>query len=152
MSDWDTTVKIGYKARPAGSGAGGGDRGPTALERSKAVGAVTENNRKIAAGHNTNHAGVDHARLAKIDRENEVAPPPKVAPSVGKAIGQARQAKGLTQKDLGTKINEKPQVIAEYESGKAIPNPQILGKMERALGVKLRGRDIGAPLAPPSKK
>lgn len=104
------------------------------------------------AGTNKGHVGADHAHLAKLDRENEVAPPPKVAPTVGKAIGQARQAKGMTQKDLGTKINEKPQVIAEYESGKAVPNPQILSKMERALGVKLRGKDIGQPLGGPKKK
>jgi putative transcription factor len=37
-------------------------------------------------------------------------------------------------------INEKPQVIQEYESGKAIPNQQIIGKLERALGAKLRGK------------
>jgi len=37
-------------------------------------------------------------------------------------------------------INEKPQIIQEYESGKAIPNQQIIGKLERALGVKLRGK------------
>ena len=37
-------------------------------------------------------------------------------------------------------INEKPQVVNEYEQGKAIPNQQIIGKMERALGVKLRGK------------
>ncbi|PWN22757.1 hypothetical protein BCV69DRAFT_280367 [Microstroma glucosiphilum] len=104
------------------------------------------------AGTNKGHVGTDHAHLAKLDRENEVAPPPKVAPTVGKAISQARQDKGLNQKDLGTKINEKPQVIAEYESGKAIPNPQILSKMERALGLKLRGKDIGQPLSGPSKK
>jgi putative transcription factor len=35
-------------------------------------------------------------------------------------------------------INEKPQVIQEYESGKAIPNQQIIRKLERALGTKLR--------------
>jgi putative transcription factor len=34
-------------------------------------------------------------------------------------------------------INEKPSVIAEYESGRAIPNPQIISKIERALGVHL---------------
>ena len=27
------------------------------------------------------------------------------------------------------------QVVTEYESGKAIPNQQILAKMERALGL-----------------
>ena len=37
-------------------------------------------------------------------------------------------------------INEKPQVIQEYESGKAIPNQQIISKLERALGAKLRGK------------
>ena len=37
-------------------------------------------------------------------------------------------------------INEKPQVIQEYESGKAIPNQQIISKLERALGTKLRGK------------
>lgn len=47
--------------------------------------------------------------------------------------------KQLTQKDLAQKINEKPSVIQDYESGKAIPSPQILSKMERSLGVKLRG-------------
>jgi len=41
--------------------------------------------------------------------------------------------------DLWQQINEKPQVIQEYESGKAIPNNQIITKLERVLGVKLRG-------------
>lgn len=54
--------------------------------------------------------------------------------SVGKAISKGRQDKGLTQKDLATKINEKPSVITDYEQGKGLPNQQILGKMERVLG------------------
>ena len=32
------------------------------------------------------------------------------------------------------KINEKPAVVVEFESGKAVVNHAILGKMERALG------------------
>lgn len=32
------------------------------------------------------------------------------------------------------KINEKPQIIADYETGKAIPNNQVMGKIERAIG------------------
>ena len=50
---------------------------------------------------------------------------------------QARTAKGWTQKQLGTAINEKPQVVGEYEQGKAIPNNSLIAKMERALGCKL---------------
>ncbi len=30
--------------------------------------------------------------------------------------------------------NEKVSVVVEYEAGKAIPNQQILAKMERVLG------------------
>lgn len=51
----------------------------------------------------------------------------------------ARMELKLSQKDVAVKINEKPSVLQDYESGKAIPNPQILGKLERVLGVKLRG-------------
>jgi ribosome-binding protein aMBF1 (putative translation factor) len=43
----------------------------------------------------------------------------------------------MTQKELATAINEKPQIVGEYESGKAIPNPAIISKLERSLGVKL---------------
>jgi len=53
---------------------------------------------------------------------------------------------------LATKICEKPQIVNEYESGKAVPNQAILAKMERALEIKLRGKDKGAPLAPKGKK
>ena len=58
----------------------------------------------------------------------------KVDKSFSKALQQARLAKKMNQKDLATKINEKPAVINQYESGKAIPNPQIIQKLSRALG------------------
>jgi hypothetical protein len=109
--------------------------------------------------------GTDHQLIAKIARENEVTPPAKISQLVGKvcilpktgdsilifSIMQAMQTarkeysssekdqKGLSQKELAQKINEKPSIIQAYESGTAIPNPQILGKLERALKVKLRG-------------
>lgn len=84
----------------------------------------------------------DGQRLTKVDRENEVAPPKKVDQSVGKAMAKARQEKEppMTQKELATKVNEKPSVINDYESGRAVPNQQVLAKLERSLGVKLRGK------------
>lgn len=62
---------------------------------------------------------------------------------VGKLIQKGRQLKGMTQKELATKICEKPQIINEYELGKAIPNNQIIGKIEKIIGMKLRGKDKG---------
>ena len=35
------------------------------------------------------------------------------------------------------RLNVKSTVINQYESGKAMPNPQIISRLERALGVKL---------------
>jgi len=86
-------------------------------------------------------------------------------------MSSARLELKLTQKEVAQKINEKPSVVQDYESGKAIPNPQILGKLERILATKLRGmfillgvernpthliflagNDIGKKLTPPGKK
>jgi len=75
----------------------------------------------------------------KLDEQDEAGKLPEVGLSLGKLIQQARMAKSMTQKQLATLINEKSIVVADYEQGKAIPNNQILGKLERKLGVKLRG-------------
>ena len=102
--------------------------------------------------------GPDHQHIAKLDRENEVAPPPKVESSVGavrscsiqirisiltfyviQAIRDARASAKMSQKDLAQKINEKQSVIQDLESAKAISSPQILSKLEKILHVKLRG-------------
>lgn len=37
-------------------------------------------------------------------------------------------------------------MVNDYESGKAVPNQQVLAKMERALGIRLRGKEKGQPL------
>jgi len=144
--DWDTPIIIGQKARAPKVA-----RGTSDLNAARRSGAVVATDKKISAGGNKAHQGTDHQRIAKLDRENEVAPPAKIAPTVGRAIQAARMDNNLSQKDVALKINEKPTVIQEYESGKAIPNPQILGKLERLLHVKLRGSDIGKKLEPTKK-
>lgn len=110
-----------------------------------------------------------------MDRETEELRHDKVPLEVGKLIMQGRQSKGLSQKDLATvniyielsaqnewftilfcfhfqKICEKQQIVTDYEAGRGIPNNMILGKIERVIGIKLRGKDRGQPLAPPGKK
>ncbi|EAU88381.2 ylMBF1 [Coprinopsis cinerea okayama7 len=144
--DWDTKLVIGQKRSVAKV-----TKKESDLNGARRAGAVVGTDKKIAGGSNKAHAGTDHQRIAKLDRENEVAPPPKVSPTVGRAMQTARLEKGLTQKDVAQKINEKPAVLQDYESGKAIPNPQILGKLERVLGVKLRGSNIGQKLEGPKK-
>ncbi|MGH0175882.1 UNVERIFIED_CONTAM: hypothetical protein FKN15_071596 [Acipenser sinensis] len=85
-----------------------------------------------SAGQNKQHLVTKNT--AKLDRETEELHHQRVPLEVGKVIQQGRQNKGMTQKDLATKVNEKPQIIADYECGRAIPNNQVMGKIERALG------------------
>jgi len=150
--DWDAVTKIGAKAN------GNAIRTNVAktnseINAARRSGAVVATEKKYAGGSNKIQS-TEGQRLTKVDRENEVAPPPKIDLSVGKAMAQARQAKepSMSQKDLATKVNEKQSVINDYESGRAVPNQQLLGKLERALGVKLRGKDIGSPIGGPKKK
>ena len=61
----------------------------------------------------------------KLANETEELKHDKVSMDVGRLIQKGRQAKGWSQKELATKICEKPQVINEYESSKAVPNQVI---------------------------
>eukprot|EP00518_Triparma_eleuthera_P003383 CAMPEP_0182455674 /NCGR_PEP_ID=MMETSP1319-20130603/1764_1 /TAXON_ID=172717 /ORGANISM="Bolidomonas pacifica, Strain RCC208" /LENGTH=147 /DNA_ID=CAMNT_0024653787 /DNA_START=249 /DNA_END=695 /DNA_ORIENTATION=+ len=99
------------------------------------TGAV-QSERKYAAGMNSSaHSGANvNARKLEETEETRHASSGK---ALGKAIMQARTAKKMTQKQLATAINEKPQVIGQYEQGSAIPNPQIISKLERQLNCRL---------------
>ncbi|KAL2523521.1 Multiprotein-bridging factor 1b [Abeliophyllum distichum] len=123
-------------------------RAPTAAARKdeKAVnaarrsGAEIETVRKSNAGTNKAASSSTTLNTRKLDEDSENLAHEKVPSELKKSIMQARLDKKLTQAQLAQMINEKPQIIQEYESGKAIPNQQIISKLERTLGVKLRGK------------
>ena len=99
------------------------------------TGAV-QSERKYAAGTNASAhsgSGVNARRLEESDETKHASS----GKALGKAIMQARTAKKMTQKQLATAVNEKPQVIGQYEQGSAIPNPQIISKLERQLNCRL---------------
>lgn len=150
-ADWDSETVVGSRVRVGGSGPHTAiARGNSAINSALRSGNVISTEKKYASGNHSSDP--EGQRLAKIDRDDNIVAPPKVSLSVGRAIQQGRQAKSMSQKDLATAISEKPQIVADYEAGRGIPNQQILGKMERQLGLKLRGKDIGSPLPSKSKK
>ena len=70
----------------------------------------------------------------RVEDETDVKRIKKVDPSIKTAIQKRRCALKLTQAKLAAAINERQQVVADYESGRAIPDSRILNKIIKVLG------------------
>ncbi len=91
--------------------------------------------------------GGEATKAFKLDQATDVGRHETVSQSLKSVITKARNSEGFTQAKLALLCNVKPATITSYENGKAIPDNSVLGKMERHLGVKLRGKNIGGPLS-----
>ena len=79
-------------------------------------------------------------KMRKLDEETETFKVETVNKSISKAIMEARTKLKMKQKDLATKVNVQPQIIQQYENGKAKPDIAVLRKLERVLKCKLTGK------------
>ena len=55
----------------------------------------------------------------------------------GEKIREARKAAGLTQKELGTRLDVTSQNIIQYEKGRRLPKPATLRRIAEAIGCTL---------------
>lgn len=134
--DWEPVVL--HKSKPKAQDL----RDPKAVNQALRSGAAVQTVKKFDGGSNKKSAGpVMSAR--KLEEGTEPAALGRVAAEVRQAIQKARLGKKMSQAELAKHINERPQVVQEYENGKAVPNQAVLAKMERVLGVKLRGLKPG---------
>jgi putative transcription factor len=85
-----------------------------------------------AANHNL---GPTNAK--KLDEDTGSYKHKEIPSDFKKALMQARTNKKLTQAQLAQQCNLSPKVVQDYEAGKAVPDGQIISKLNRALGVTL---------------
>ncbi|CAF1318077.1 unnamed protein product [Rotaria magnacalcarata] len=116
---WDEQTVIGKRApRP------GELKSESAIAAAQRAGIAIDTSKKYAAGNNKQHEAAKNTAI--LDRETEELHHERVDKDVARVIQQARIAKEWTQADLARHINEKQQVVNEYEQSKAIPNQQVL--------------------------
>jgi len=147
--DWESVTKIGSKVRAGGSGVAKDKviRGESALNAARRQGADIATEKKF--GGTNSRAAAEGQHLTKVDRSDDIVKPKTVGTAVGDAIKKARseakndKGNAMTQKDLATKINQTPTVVADFERGSAAPNEKVLIDMEKVLKVHLRGKNIG---------
>ncbi|KAK7271286.1 hypothetical protein RJT34_27061 [Clitoria ternatea] len=130
--DWEPVVL--HKSKPKAQDL----RNPKAVNQALRSGAEVSTVKKFDAGSNKKTGPLVNPR--KLDEGTEPATLERVAGEVRHAIQKARVEKKMSQAELAKQINERTQVVQEYENGKAVPNQAVLAKMERVLGVKLRGK------------
>lgn len=65
---------------------------------------------------------------------------PTVSHKLQTQIQQARNQKGMTQKQLAVACNLQESVVRSYEQGTCIPNSQEMSVMSRILGVTLKNK------------
>ena len=77
-------------------------------------------------------------RLYKVENNDENEKHKKIDHKHCQLIQKGRLAKKMSQKDLARKLNMDANLISQYESGKAIPNRQILNKLSRELNITFK--------------
>lgn len=106
------------------------------VNRAIQQGVAVETVKKYNAGSNKNNVNgtVNFSKLETND-EDETIKIKHVPHEIAQKIQQGRIDKKMTRKDLAQRLNVKESVIAEYETGKAIPNGQLLARIRTVLGM-----------------
>lgn len=79
----------------------------------------------------------DPLHKADSDEQGGILETDKPNLDLQQSLMKARTAKGLNQKQLAQQLQIQLNVLQSYESGKEVPNNQMIAKIERLLGAKL---------------
>ena len=85
--------------------------------------------------HTTNYV---HTNITNVKKEllNDDVPVLKyIDKELSKEIVNARVAKKLNRKQLAKNMNIQENIVADFETGKALHNPQLISKFKSYLGL-----------------
>jgi len=79
------------------------------------------------------------ARKPEERQKRPAGPEESLLPGYGRVIRQAREKAGMTQEELGKKMNEPASLIKRAENENILLTKALEKKLERTLGVRLSG-------------
>ena len=79
-------------------------------------------------------SSLSNVGVYKAASDDDVKKTKYVLKATSQAIMSARSEKKMTQKDLALQLSLNVKIIQDYENSKAIPNSNIINKIERVLG------------------
>ena len=115
-------------------------RAPRSANEAKARGVKVTKERATTK----NEAFKNTLNARKVENEEVVIK--KIDLNLSKLIQKARFDAKISQKGLAEKLNLQLSVIQGYESGKVIPNKNLLYKMGKILNIHLTGKNVGNPI------
>src|SRR3989344_1872082 len=80
---------------------------------------------------------IKEKRFVDLDRKPRFEVMELIVPDYSERIRNKRISLGLTQKEIGLKLNEKESIIHSIENGRLEPDLNLARKLERCLGLKL---------------
>eukprot|EP00948_MAST-09A_sp_MAST-9A-sp1_P001050 g1050.t1 len=95
--------------------------------------------KKYGAGGNAgSRVGVMGSDTRKLDEATDAERTKYIPLEWSKKIQQARCEKKMTQKEVANRLNMKQNDYQKYENGKAVLNQQVVSRIERVLGTRVR--------------
>ena len=94
-------------------------------------------------GNQPSAASINARKIESIDSSDDKLTHKMIDTKAVDAVKRRRCELKLTQKDLANKSQVPEATIKNLEQGKEFHNPPLLTKLQRALGVKLLGQNIG---------
>ena len=98
----------------------------------------TEERKKKASV--TSHRSAEEAKFIKMESEDYVAEKPKLEVRI--FIQQARNKRGLSQKELATKLCVQPNIIQQWEAGKTVVPGNCISALNKALKVNIKKQEF----------
>ncbi len=83
------------------------------------------------------HAGAPRPR-SRAEKPVPLESDEELVADFGTRVRKAREARRVTVEDLARAINERQSIVQKVEAGSYFPDPELTGKLEASLHIRLR--------------